>query len=77
MIESPQRQPEIALYIFNQALKTVYNMAERRNLLWNVPQGFSLLYAFSMALICYHYFNNNEVLRKSYSNLIHKILSDC
>jgi len=57
-IENPQRQPEIALYIFTQALKALYNMADRRNMLLNIPEGFSLLYAISMAVICYHYFNN-------------------
>lgn len=58
MIESPQRQPEIALYIFTQALKILHNMAKRRNIVLNIPEGFSILYALSMAIVCYHYFND-------------------
>jgi len=58
IIENPQRQPEIALYIFTQALKAVCNMLERRNQILNIPAGFGLLYASSMAIVYYHYFNN-------------------
>lgn len=32
MIENPQRQPEIALYIFTQALRILHNMGKRRSL---------------------------------------------
>ena len=77
IFEPRERQPEIALFIFTHSLQTMYNMAKRRNYPVKIPHGMCLIYIFSLSIICYHYFNNRKSLRRSYAQILDKILGDC
>lgn len=65
-VESRNRQIEIALYSINKTTETVYNMMIRRYPKARLPHGEVLLFAVSMAVMCYYYFNSKELFRPAY-----------
>jgi hypothetical protein len=54
-----------------------YKKMRRRNYPVRLPFGSGIMFAFGLALISYHYFNNKEAIKDNYLSLLDKILGDC
>ena len=51
-------------------------MAVRRNIPVRIPHGMCILYALSMSIICYHYFNNKETMKNNYVQFLDRLLAN-
>ena len=55
-------------------MEIVYNLGKRRGLPVRLPSGNCIITATALCIICFHYFNNKEVIKESYVSLINKLL---
>ena len=77
IFETSGRQAEIALFSVYKSMEILYNMGKRRKLPVTIPLGNCVMTGFALCIICYHYFNNRDVIKKSYTDIIDKLLEDC
>jgi hypothetical protein len=77
LFESSGRQAEFAIFGVYKNMEILYNMAMRRKMPVKIPAGNCVIAALALCVICYHYFNNKEVIKPSYANLIDKLLEKC
>jgi hypothetical protein len=57
-------------------MEILYNQAKRRDLPVVIPFGNCVITGFALCIICYHYFNNREMIKKSYADIIDKLLEN-
>ncbi len=52
-------------------------MGKRRKLPVTIPAGNCVMTGAAMSIICYYYINNRDLIKKSYADIIDKLLEKC